>query len=132
MKKFSKYNFFIDNTVNVLLHNIANEQTLVLDTSIAKLIQKYIENIDELEAIHPTLFNTLLEREIIIDKDTDEVANIITKWEKAESSNSNYSITIIPTMACNLNCWYCYEEHKAGEVLQEPTLDKKIPPKCYH
>lgn len=124
MKKFSKYNFFVDNTTNVLLHNIANEQTLVLDTSIAKLIQKYIENIDELRTIHPTLFNTLLEREMILDKATDEVANIITKWEKAENSKSNYSITIIPTMACNLNCWYCYEEHKAGEVLKEPTLDK--------
>ncbi len=43
---------------------------------------------------------------------TDETADYIASREKAEDETREFTITVNPTLACNMKCWYCYETHK--------------------
>lgn len=124
MKKTSLYNHFIDNGSHTFLYNVATDQVLALNSSLVELIQKHQTNIDELKTIHPSLFEALSQKGMIIDDTVNEVEAIIEQWNKKESDPSHFTITILPTLDCNLRCWYCYEEHKKGSVMKDAIKDR--------
>lgn len=83
------------------------------------------DNLAQLKNIHTELYNELINREFIIDAQTNEVETVINRWEAKETDPAELSITILPTLNCNLRCWYCYEKHEPGTNLT-PTAQQKI------
>jgi uncharacterized protein len=80
-------------------------------------IQPFINSDVEKEAESSDL-KMLLEKELIIDEDTNEqfVYNLINKRFQSIFSTNNFKLTIIPTLECNFNCWYCYESHPVSKM----------------
>ena len=76
-----------------------------------KLLESHRENPNALSGIHPELYRCLTDRKFLVPDETDETAELIASIEKSETSDTHFSITINPTMDCNLACWYCYEDH---------------------
>jgi len=48
----------------------------------------------------------------IIEDDVDEIAVLKVRNRLRRFGNSNFGLTIAPTMNCNFKCIYCYEEEK--------------------
>ncbi|MDR2917238.1 MAG: radical SAM protein [Tannerella sp.] len=113
--KLSKYNFFEkqdDNTVVGI--NLINKNVFGLESRKYELLTQHADSLDELKDINENLFNALRKLGIIINEDIDEMKQLLLEHRKFIYSKNIYRLTIIPTLDCNFNCWYCYEEHVKG------------------
>lgn len=71
---------------------------------------------NSLETIPPKKYCVLKDNGFLIDDDFDELAYIDEIHSKS-IDNSVYDLTIMPTLDCNLRCWYCFEKHIKGSHL---------------
>lgn len=122
--KLSKYNYRFPNGKCWLLNNIATRRYINVVPQIVSLINKYQGNIDDLEKVHPTLFNSLADCGFIVSATINEAEEIVRRWREAEASPRYYSITVLPTLDCNCRCWYCYEKHNAGTMMTPETVER--------
>lgn len=60
----------------------------------------------------------------IVDDDFDELENIISLSKYIDNKNDYYHIIINPTLSCNFNCWYCYEEKSNKSRMTFDTLNR--------
>ncbi|MDD4759700.1 MAG: radical SAM protein [Bacteroidaceae bacterium] len=126
MNKFSKYNYLVDNGNNVLLYNTANDQIIALQLQIATIIREHMSNIDAIKRIHPILYANMLEKGFIVDSEVDETCELINKWNANENLSTIFSMIIIPTLECNMRCWYCYEKHDSSRTMGPNILQRII------
>lgn len=133
MGKYSKYNFLFQNGNKGVLFNLATSRVMVLDEKIVEIIKQHKENIDFIKDISSPLYEEMEKNGMIVNDECNEAEDIIAKWDEGDKSQSGYHLTILPTLNCNLRCWYCYEEHKASSQMTDETmnrilkfLDKKI------
>ena len=122
--KLNRYNFVFDNNGQTIFYNISNNQLLFLTPELEELILRHQDNLIQLEEIHPELYNELRNREFIVDSNVDEVQTVIDHWNAKETDDTHLTITILPTLNCNLRCWYCYEKHQPGTVMKEDVREK--------
>ena len=66
--------------------------------------------------------NILQEYEFQLEEDADELAITRHNYWKAVNDESYLCLTIVTTLACNLNCKYCYESHENKHVLNSDTM----------
>ncbi len=75
-----------------------------------------LSNLAELEHDAPIL-DKLAKRGVIVD--FDELAALEAMARCACAYPKRVSLTICPTMACNFNCPYCFEDHSGGKMRAE-------------
>lgn len=61
----------------------------------------------------------LVEKGFLIDPRIDEAETLLDAMDKARSHRGGLSLTILPTLACNFRCVYCYESHTARSMTPE-------------
>lgn len=120
-KKFSQYNHMFAQGNRFVLYNVASDGILLLESDAAKVIQENKEQIDKLKDIHPTLFNALVEHEMLVDADVDEAELLLKRWHEVDDNPESFTLLLLPTLDCNLRCWYCYEKHVKGSVMTAET-----------
>ncbi|MFC1734598.1 radical SAM protein [Candidatus Hydrogenedentota bacterium] len=64
------------------------------------------------------LLEKLVDGRFIIPDDFDELEFLKTRYHLSRF-NDAFSLTILPTLACNLECVYCYEERRPGVMTKE-------------
>lgn len=123
MNKLSKYVHLIDNDSNVILYHLIGDKIIALQSDLVDLV--FSDNDDfmeELELKHPDLFSQMQGMGMIVPDNKDEAQELLTEWEKKDSDSTYFGIIINPTLDCNLRCWYCYEDHRAGTLMKEEVL----------
>lgn len=123
MKK-SKYNFVIEKDGFMLLYNLASEKMALLDN--ANYVLYDTSDLMSLSESNATFFYFLKEKGFIVDNSVDESTRVIEKWRKKDNSKEFFGLTIIPTLGCNMNCWYCYEDHKSKGLMSTKVYDSII------
>ena len=84
-------------------------------------IEMYL--LDELEGLdenHPIL-KRFRDRGLIVN--FDELEALDTNGRIACSASDQVSLTICPTMGCNFDCPYCFENHRPGRMSQQTQDD---------
>lgn len=110
--KYSRYNFIYKITESkFVLYNLLSDKILVLLPDMVSLLKTNKHQLHVLREIHSDFYNTLSENRFIVELDCDEYALAIDRFTKKDADRDTYSITINPTLDCNLHCWYCYEKH---------------------
>ena len=100
-----------DNT-GMVIYNAATDQLVALTPQLANIFNEGKAAPEKIKAQHAELYDHLLQKGIFVCDDADETEAYIRKREEYERSSGEYTITINPTLACNMFCWYCYESHK--------------------
>lgn len=72
------------------------------------------------------LARQLSEAKAVTDDNVDEVVELMKLINSTDNDNSVYYLHINPTLNCNFQCWYCYEEHKGASKMDTATLNAVI------
>ena len=120
--KWNKYTQIISSTVSFFLFNALHKTCIEFDVRLCSLF----DNLDELQNTHPEFYEQLVKSMFIIPDNYDEVTTCIALKSQELLSNKSLRITINPTLDCNLRCWYCYESHLKGSVMDSDTIKRTL------
>lgn len=124
--KASKYNFFLQLDEEIVL--IFNSKSCALAevnkdyTNVLEKLQSGQKNFSEVEK---KIIEELEEVGFVVPKSIDEFENLKNQHYRAKYNQNHMSITLAPTMDCNLACKYCFENRKPGlmsEKVQNSVL----------
>jgi len=67
-----------------------------------------------------TLLKFLVDQMFVVEDDMDELAYFKLGWNRSLYSSGIHRHTILPNLACNLDCPYCFE-NKTGKFMNRKT-----------
>lgn len=114
--KESDYNIYVPVQDKVVCFNTLNNVFTIITDDDYKVIKNNILNLRD------NLRRRLEEKKFIIADDCDEYKQIETIYQNKINS-SVYDLTLLPTLDCNLRCWYCFEKHILGSRLSTIMQD---------
>ncbi len=125
---WSKYNFLYKSKKHnvYLLYNSLSNSFLKLDNDIIlTAIIKIKEDVDNFDFTNKEDFFKLLKKsKIILDSDETEILKIKNKILLNRYSPYNLTLTLLPTLACNFNCPYCFV--KESNIFMDDFVENKI------
>lgn len=109
-----------------VMFNALTNKFILLEPMVYELYQAAVhENkLNDIPDYHEELFDVLVDNGLIVPVDKDEVQAVKDLRNRVDFNESNYHLTINPTMNCNFKCWYCYEGHIVGSKLDNSVLEK--------
>ncbi|WP_326982461.1 radical SAM protein [Chryseobacterium sp. MYb264] len=123
--KYSQFNSIVYIDERYYLYNSFSQKFLIIDPILKDLLEaSKNENIEDLEEIHPTFYNYLVAEDFIISREIDEVEKVKKIAKAVDENQSNFLLTINPTMNCNFKCWYCYETHVKTSKFSQSMIEK--------
>ena len=123
MNKFSKYTYFLNINGLYFIYNLTNGQAIALNSKIYERIKSTASSIDKLNNIHPDLYKNLHNFGFVVDTEIDEEQSLIESFKRLDKNPEYFNIIVNPTLDCNLNCWYCYETHQKGSMMNQQVMD---------
>lgn len=121
--KVSKYNKLFKLNEN---DYVFNSYTCAL-ANVNKEFFNFYDKVKNDENFHTDnkVFKDMIEGGIIVENDCDEVVELEKRyWSNRDNINA-VSYTILPTLNCNYNCPYCYEQ-KSNVFMNEKTINNVI------
>ena len=127
--KKSRFNVEIDhlNDGKILLYNTYSGIFGIMDTQTQK-IYEHLEDLSMLDLEDAEMkrnFDTLVKFGYIVNADIDELAAYKLERANMRARSQVLSLTIAPTMACNMRCPYCYE-NKNNKTMSKETREKLV------
>lgn len=118
MKKFSEYNVRISLSENSdIIYNTLYNTFIAIKSDIK------LESVSDLS---DDLLELFINNNMIIPQDVNEYEEVIEQWVKKVSDPKEYNLIINPTLKCNFNCWYCYEDHNNAPRMTLKILNQII------
>ena len=119
--KVSKYNFFsrLENG-NLLAFNAMSCGLGVIDDETYAEYRLLEEN-PACDGIRKNTIEALCKGRFIIPDELEEIEDIKASHFISRFANNGYGLTLVPTMACNFACSYCYEPSKDTSPRPEKT-----------
>lgn len=80
---------------------------------------------DKYKEVYPDFIAGLIHSGFVVKDDTDEIREAECIYTRRKESDT-YKLMILPTYACNLDCWYCTQKHRGMRLSPEGvTLIKR-------
>ncbi|MBD5181790.1 MAG: radical SAM protein [Bacteroidales bacterium] len=119
MKKSIYYSIIEIDNKRLLIYNALQDKYL----SCAKEEWQAFENgLD----ITPIFLDKLHEIGLLIDDDINESDIAKNLMDEVDQDPTILLVHVNPTLQCNLNCWYCYENHIPSSKMQPETVNAVI------
>lgn len=113
MLKPSKFNFIYKKDDDYIVYNTFSKAVAILDENDMKYISS--DSISDNSDI--TL--ELKENGFLVDIEFDENAFLKYYNQKIRFSSEYFSLTIAPSLSCNFDCPYCFENKRTGVMSEE-------------
>lgn len=108
---WSRYNFLIETLSRFFIYNSYTNNLIELNESDYNSLLSIKENPEVLDLRkNQSLKKQLLNEYIVFNDKDDDINLLINKYLDRRNNSGNYTITIAPTMDCNMNCVYCFEK----------------------
>lgn len=131
--KASRYNVMIplDTEQSLLAFNCASCGLALLNAETTPQFQSLLTQPDaQSDAAQTKLVEQMQLGTFLIDDSLDEVARLeASHWASRFQTNS-LTLTIAPTLACNLRCPYCYEQAVRRNGKMSPETEEQIVAFC--
>ena len=121
--RFSKYVHFLEMEGKHFAFNTANSIVIALNQRLYTLLVESTTDIDRVKEVSQSLYDGLKDAGMIVPDDYNEAAELIEIFKQQESDPSYFGIIVNPTLDCNLRCWYCYETHTHGSMMDIGTIN---------
>lgn len=134
--KISKYTFLLPQEDEcTVLYNCRTEAIAVIENEKAHLLSMYSDDLETVQKQHPAFYEFLTHKQFAVSSEINEEEELIQKWELEDNNPKSFGIFINPTLDCNLNCWYCFEKHIKGSLVNDDVslaISKLIERKVTH
>ena len=122
--KLSQFNIIANYKENVVVFNTLTNSFLYLNKHIYDRLYD-LNYINRLPEINPDLYEKLRKSGVIIDSSFDEYGELLNRHQQAVNDRSIYDLTLLPSLDCNLRCWYCFEKHAKGTHLSKEMFQQR-------
>lgn len=119
----SNYNIFINSDRGVLVFNALTDSYVFVNDDEAKFLKtrEFISSgIFESERI-----KRFQDAGILVKDDFNELAYLKHIYSKEMHESDVFDLTILPTLDCNVRCWYCFENKNVGSRIT-PSIKGNI------
>lgn len=108
----SNYNIFINSDRGVLVFNALTDSYVFVNDDEAKFLKtrEFISS-DIFESERIKRFQ---DAGILVKDDFNELAYLKHIYSKEMHESDVFDLTILPTLDCNVRCWYCFENKNVG------------------
>ena len=120
--KVSKYNFIIpfDEQSSLIYNTLSNAFIKIFNESLC-----YLENNNsDLLKLNNSVVQQLYKGRFLIEEDFDELAFLQYKYDSQKFNKDVMTLTIAPTLNCNFDCHYCFENKEIGQI--DDVIEDKI------
>lgn len=113
--KASRYNYFIHRNQRVYLYNQISEALIEIDHD----LYSHLVSASQAVSLPEDIEGALKDICAIVEDELEESTLIRLANLRSRYSSDTLRVTILPTLACNFKCWYCYETHKSSHMTTE-------------
>lgn len=128
--QWSKYNLlFRSEKYGYLLYNTLTNVFVEIDRGTYRELEKIRQSPETYDFTNaPALYLQLLTAKMLVEpREEATLLNVIKLQRMGRNfSETVLNLTIVPTLACNFNCPYCYESHRRPVHMTEQTEAKII------
>ena len=78
---------------------------------------------DYIQMNYPPLYENLCNAGIVVEDTFAESDILEERIRKADNNDTQFILHINPTLDCNFNCWYCYENHIPASKMGPDVLN---------
>lgn len=121
--KESRYNYFIEKGDRTICYNTLQDAILVFPTNAYRV---FTRSLDEFKEHYPNNYRRMVEQKVLIEDDADELAEIRLGNKMEVWHSRHFDLTVLPSMDCNLHCWYCFEDHVADSRMSEAVQQRIV------
>lgn len=116
--KTSFYNIYVKNKQkNTICFNTLLDSFCILSNTDMELLKTDLE---KFAVCSPKVYHALVDMGFLVDDEKDEFADLCKEYNEAVNTENSYYLTLLPSLDCNLRCWYCFEKHiKNSHLLAE-------------
>ncbi len=115
--KTSNYNFTLKTSTKNLIYNSISDSYVSVTDNILELLES-----NKLDKIGEEGLSILEKGNFIISDNFDEYHFLEEIYTETINSNT-YHLTLLPTLDCNVNCWYCFEKKVEGSRFSKVIKD---------
>lgn len=116
--KSSKYNLYFQVENEYYVYNQLTSTLLDINIILFDKLKNNEINIGEFDSEE---IQSLVDANIILHNEKED-NYVLYRNQMARFNSSTVRLTIMPTLECNFNCWYCYENHVSSKMSKE-TMD---------
>lgn len=132
--RFSKYNYLaLSKQYGGLLYNTRTKFFISLTRGLFDQLTElslHKDNNITIESLGLTddLTNTLIKGKVFVGENEDDDFFYLKKFLRYNQAftKEELSIVLAPTLACNFQCPYCYENNLPSNIIKENTIDSII------
>lgn len=119
MKK-SAFNIIIDTPKGRIAYNSLSNKLFQTGLEFNWIIENINSiNADTIQPDYKSVFDEMCRSSFIIDDGFDELEALRTRNEAVRNGRETLGLTIAPTLECNFDCPYCYENRVKGIMSNE-------------
>lgn len=122
--KISKYTYFIEKDNKVLCYCTKNNTIITISLNAYQSFKS--QSFEEYQCNFPNIYNALVNNKIILEDNVNELAELRLLNKMETFYNQNFELTILPSMDCNLHCWYCFEDHVPNSRMSKDVQERII------
>jgi len=121
--KESIYNIVVEKEDKFIYFNTLTTVSMCLNKKEHESIQNALKNIELFKNEFPNIFKKFCDVGFIIENERNEKEEVLFNKKQGVFLDREYRLFINPTLDCNFNCWYCYEEHPK-EKMNEKIFER--------
>lgn len=125
--KFSQFNVVSEYLENILIFNTWTTAFIKITKENWKKLLNFVNNTDIENSLPTKIIDQLVKSGIICEDSKDELLSVKHRFFSNMYSNQVLNLSIAPTMECNFDCFYCFEQgNKNFGKMSDETADALV------